>query len=70
MPSMGVTHFRLMPQQVDMVEVAKIFADRLSARIDGAEAKARLDELSMSAPFSNGFWHGKQGQRQFGPKVA
>jgi len=68
MQGMGVSHFRLLPQRVDMVAVAEIFADRLGARIDAAEADARLAALSMPAPFSNGFWHGQQGRRQFGPR--
>ncbi|MDP3861155.1 MAG: U32 family peptidase [Phaeovulum sp.] len=70
MQAMGVSHFRLLPQRVDMVAVAGVFADRVAGRIDAAEASARLDALSMPAPFSNGFWHGQQGRRQFGPKVA
>jgi len=68
MQGMGVSHFRLLPQRVDMVAVAEIFADRLGTRIDAAEAEARLAALSMPAPFSNGFWHGQQGRRQFGPR--
>jgi collagenase-like PrtC family protease len=68
MQGMGVSHFRLLPQRVDMVAVAEIFADRLGTHIDAAEAEARLAALSMPAPFSNGFWHGRQGRRQFGPR--
>jgi collagenase-like PrtC family protease len=70
MQTMGVTHFRLLPQRVDMVAVARVYADRVSGAIDAAESDARLATLAMPAPFSNGFWHGQQGRRQFGPKVA
>lgn len=70
MQAMGVGHFRLVPQRVDMVAVAGIFAECIAGRIDGAEAGARLSALSMPVPFSNGFWHHQQGGRQFGPRLA
>ena len=70
MQAMGVTHFRLLPQRVDMVAVAGIFADHITRRIEAEEAASRLAALEMPAPFSNGFWHAQQGRRQFGPKVA
>ena len=69
MGRMKVTHFRLSPQRVDMVAVARIFADRLAGRTDGEEAVARLDALKLPAPLSNGFWHGREGGRQFGPRA-
>lgn len=69
MQRMKVTHFRLSPQRVDMVAVAGIFADRLAGRTDGEEAVARLGALEMPAPLSNGFWHGCEGGRQFGPRA-
>ncbi len=70
MRDMGVTHFRLLPQQVDMVAVAQAFADRVAGRIDGAELRARLKTLNLPAPLSNGFWHGAEGHRHFGPPAA
>ncbi len=70
MRGMKVTHFRLSPQRVDMVVVADIFAERLAGRITGDEAAAQLDALKLPAPFSNGFWHGREGGRQFGPRAA
>lgn len=70
MRAMGLTHFRLMPQRVDMIAVARIFADRLSGVIDGAEAAAALSALELPAPLSNGFWHGREGHRRFGPRAA
>jgi collagenase-like PrtC family protease len=70
MQAMGVSHFRLLPQRVDMVAVADIFAARIAGQIDAGEAQAKLAALSMPAPFSNGFWHAQQGRRQFGPKLA
>ncbi len=70
MAAMGIGHFRLMPQRTDMVAVAGIFADRIAGRIDGAGADARLAALDLPAPLSNGFWHGREGYRRFGPHAA
>lgn len=61
---MGITDFRLMPQDVDMVAVAKIFADTLSGRCTPQAASEDLDALDLDAPFSNGFWHGQAGHRR------
>jgi collagenase-like PrtC family protease len=58
---MGVTRFRLSPQNCDMVDVAKIFRDALDGAIDAAEACARLDAMQLAAPFSNGFYRGARG---------
>jgi len=60
----GVRAFRLMPQAVDMVAVAEVFAARLAGRVDGAEASARLGALNLPAPLSNGFWHRTAGSRR------
>ncbi len=70
MKKMGIGHFRLMPQRADMVAVADIFADRIAGRIDGAGADTRLAALDLPAPLSNGFWHGHEGYRRFGPHAA
>lgn len=70
MRDMGVSHFRVLPQRVDMVAVTRIFADRIAGRADGAETLARLEELNLPAPLSNGFWHGAEGHRHFGPRAA
>lgn len=64
MAEMGITDLRLMPQDVDMVEVAKTFSETLSGEIDPTAANARLDALDTDAPFSNGFWHGKPGYQR------
>ena len=69
MAAMGVGHFRLMPQDIDMVAVAHVFAGRINGQIDGAEARARLEALNLPAPFSNGFWHGREGHR-WQPRMA
>jgi collagenase-like PrtC family protease len=70
MQDMGVGHFRIMPQMADMVAVASAFADRIHGRADGAETMARLQAMELAAPLSNGFWHGREGYRRFGPQAA
>lgn len=70
MAQMGVGHFRILPQKVDMIAVARTFADRIAGLIDGAETAARLAALDLPAPLSNGFWHGGEGHRRFGPRAA
>ncbi len=58
---MGVTHCRLIPHTHDMVEVASVFRGVMDNEIAVDEGQARLDGLSILAPFSNGFWYGKPG---------
>lgn len=70
MAAMGIGHFRIMPQQADMVAVAQIYADRISGRVDAPETAARLAALDLAAPLSDGFWHGREGHRRFGPRAA
>ena len=57
----GVTHFRLMPQAVDMVAVTQVFRDALDGRAAVAEADARLAALIGDTGLSNGFYHGVAG---------
>lgn len=61
MQATGVSHFRLVPQDVDMVGVAQVFRDVLDGKDDADAGMARLDALQMPAAFSNGFWYGKAG---------
>ena len=58
---MGVGSFRLWPHALDMVAVAKVFRDVLDGRRDAEGASARLAELVRVAPFSNGFYHAREG---------
>jgi collagenase-like PrtC family protease len=58
---LGMGFFRLWPQSVDMVAVAGIFRGALDGRDDPTEAEARLGELVDIGPFSNGFYHGREG---------
>lgn len=64
MAAMGVSDLRLMPQETDMVAVARVFDSLRNGEIDAEEARGRLDALKMEAPFSNGFWHGEAGHRR------
>lgn len=58
---MGVRRFRLSPQSVDMVSVARVFRDVLDGRIEAEEGDRRLGELVPDLPFANGFYHGAEG---------
>lgn len=58
---MGIAHFRLSPQHLDMVRVARIFRSLLQGRLDGEEANAQLAPLLGSMQLSDGFYRGLQG---------
>lgn len=60
---MGIRRFRLSPHSCDMVRVANVFRAALDRRIDLQEAQAQLEALTIEAPFSNGFFHGKPGMQ-------
>lgn len=57
----GVRHFRLSPQDVDMVRVAALYREVLEERRAPAEALAALRALTGDVPFVNGFLHGREG---------
>ena len=57
----GVSRYRLSPHTCDMVRVATVFRGVLDEALSVAEALARLEELPLDAPFSNGFHHGRPG---------
>jgi O2-independent ubiquinone biosynthesis protein UbiV len=57
----GVSHFRLSPQDVDMVEVARLYRDVLDERRPVADATDALRSLTGAVPFVNGFFHGREG---------
>ncbi|ASY68338.1 ubiquinone anaerobic biosynthesis protein UbiV [Sinorhizobium fredii] len=59
--SMGVSRFRLSPQDCDMVAVASLYDDVLHGRTDAEGGIARLRQLYPAAPLSNGFHHGQEG---------
>lgn len=61
MQKMGVTHFRLSPHTVDMVQVAKIFRSVLDQRYSAQEGIHKLSMLGFGDMFSNGFYHKDRG---------
>jgi collagenase-like PrtC family protease len=66
----GVSRYRLSPHSCDMVEVATTFRGILDEVIAVEEALARLEELALDAPFSNGFHHGRPGHGWIAPAGA
>jgi len=65
----GLTHLRLMPQSVDMVEVASVFRSVLGGARDPLEAETALREACGEVRFSNGFYHGQAGYRRIANAV-
>ena len=59
----GVRRFRLSPHDVDMVAVARVFRGTLDGRIEPGAADTQLRLLARGAAFSNGFYHGVEGER-------
>jgi len=59
--SMGVSHFRLSPQNIDMVEVAYIYRQVLDKKLGSDEAVAKLRCLTNSIPYINGFLYAREG---------
>ncbi|HSV28343.1 MAG TPA: U32 family peptidase [Candidatus Omnitrophota bacterium] len=59
--AMGVSRFRLWPQNVDMVAVARLYRDVLAGAADPAEAAGELADLCPGAEFANGYVHGREG---------
>jgi O2-independent ubiquinone biosynthesis protein UbiV len=57
----GVTHFRLSPQDMDMVAVSQIYRDTLDGAVAPAEAEKRLQAISDDIPFVNGFYYAREG---------
>ena len=58
---MGVRWFRLSPHAIDMVAVARQFREVLDGREEPEAGDEHLSELVPIAPFSNGFYYGKEG---------
>jgi collagenase-like PrtC family protease len=59
--AMGVTHFRLSPQHVDMVAVARTYRAVLDHAITPEEASGDLAAVTADTPWQNGFLHGREG---------
>jgi O2-independent ubiquinone biosynthesis protein UbiV len=65
---MGVTHFRLSPQDVDMVKVAALYRGVLDKKCAAKEALAKLRKLTRDVAFVNGFYYGREGMMWGGKK--
>jgi collagenase-like PrtC family protease len=63
----GVHRLRLSPQSCDMVAVAELFRARLDGRLDADEGLERLADLAGDLPFTNGFYHGREGRSWIDP---
>lgn len=61
MLDMGIKFFRLSPHDCDMVVVSNYFHDVLCGRMEAEEAEKLIAEAGLNAPFSNGFYHGREG---------
>ncbi|MCF3947549.1 U32 family peptidase [Acidiphilium sp. AL] len=57
----GVTHFRLSPHALDMVEIATLYRAVLDGTCDAEEGLTRLREHTAPVPFVNGYLHGRAG---------
>ncbi len=58
---LGVQRFRLTPQDVDMVAVARLYRDVLDGLIEPEDALGRLQALSHAVPFVDGYARGQAG---------
>jgi collagenase-like PrtC family protease len=67
--SLGVRRFRLMPQDVDMVAVARLYRDALDGRAEPPDALARLRALTGAVPFVDGYARGRAGLEWSGTAV-
>ncbi len=63
---MGIRRFRLLPQDVAKVAVAKAYRAVLDSCMGAGAALAQLSELAAFAPFSNGFDCGREGAALLG----
>jgi collagenase-like PrtC family protease len=59
--ALGVTHFRLSPQDIDMVETARLHRAALTATLTADEAEDALRGLTGELPWQNGFLYGREG---------
>ena len=57
----GVTHFRLSPQDIDMVLVARCYRDVLDGKMSADDALQALRAVTGDVAYLNGFLHGREG---------
>lgn len=61
MKKQGVSHFRLSPQDVDMVRVATLYREVLSGKKEPESALEKLKKWVVHPPFINGYFHACHG---------
>ena len=66
----GVRRFRLSPQDVDMVAVARLVRAALDGAIDAVEATERLQPVIGAVPMVNGYLHGREGLAWVPPRTS
>jgi collagenase-like PrtC family protease len=66
MQSIGIRHFRLSPQDTDMVEVANLYRSVLDGIAEPQSATEKLDDLVEGMPFANGFYYATEGVKAKG----
>jgi collagenase-like PrtC family protease len=57
----GVRAFRLLPQDVDMVAVARVFRDLLDGKAETGPTLDRIEALCGAVPLANGYQHDAPG---------
>jgi collagenase-like PrtC family protease len=67
--AMGVTRYRLSPQDVDMAAVARLYRERLDGKLAASEALARLRVIARDVPFVDGYYKGREGLAWTEPEV-
>lgn len=61
MRRLGISGFRISPQSIDMVAVARLMRAVLDGREEPETAGRRIAELAAFAPCVNGYYHGREG---------
>ncbi|MCC0048658.1 MAG: U32 family peptidase [Rhodobiaceae bacterium] len=67
--AMGIRHLRLLPQDVDMVAVARTFHALACGALEPMAALDRIGELCAGTRMSNGFFHRAAGERYIAPEA-
>jgi hypothetical protein len=62
----GISHFRIMPQNVDMVAICGLYRETLDGRIDSMELSNSLNKHVNNDLWINGFFHAQEGRRFVG----
>jgi collagenase-like PrtC family protease len=57
----GITHFRLAPQDMDMVQISKLYRDLLDGKKRPDEILSLIHELNPDIAMINGYFHEQEG---------